>query len=418
MCFRICHVNRSSYNGYAQARDDEDSAANRKRAEDEQYKEKMRQIMKKLSYVPGERTFRTFLWRLFDLNLGRKRISRLMKEMGLHANTPRKDAYKGQAKHDHLCTAPDNLVSQNFRIAPRRILCTDITYLYYGPMRSLLYLCVFKDAYTKEILGWSLQPNMTTGLIREAYDRMMKKHGTELKSAPQVIIQSDQGSQFLSTDFSQLLEDESFLQSVSARANSQDNAPVESFFGRMKTVLLDMMKLCRTAADAQRMTDGYINAYNDEHYQYNLAGLTPHEFYLYTMTGIYPCDSYYGVRATALHSLDSIVRSDIRREEERERKARDRYAERSRVSRLLKKDPVTMTIDDQNILRKWIARYAEKRDQLSQEVCRLTDVLVQAIKAQEYLQAKSEEERRQYISPKAWQTDPHLSYIYDMGGLF
>lgn len=378
----------------------------------------MRTIAKMLGYIPGERGFRTFLWRDHGISLGRKRIRRLMKEMGFHANRPKKDAYKGQAKHDHPCTAPDNLVSQNFRISPRSIICTDITYLYYGEQRTLLYLCIFKDAYTKEILGWSVSTDMTTKLIRQAYTQMMEKHGTELKKNPKVIIQSDQGSQFLSVTFRKLLEDESFLHSVSARANSQDNAPAESYFSRLKTVLIDMMKLCRTSEDAIGIINGYINAYNNEHYQYNLAGLTPHEFYLYTMTGIYPCDNYYGKKATELRTLESIVNSDLERAEKRAEKARDQYRERSRASQLLKKDPIRITIADQLLLRMWINRYTKKRDELDSRITELEEVLKKAQEAQKYFESMTEQERMAYCTPGMWQKDIKLNYIYSMGGLF
>jgi hypothetical protein len=73
-----------------------------------------------------------------------------MGEMNIFACVRKKDAYKGAAKHDHPCVAPDNLVNQNFRVKPRHIICTDVTYLSYGWSSVLIYLCIFKDAYTKE----------------------------------------------------------------------------------------------------------------------------------------------------------------------------------------------------------------------------------------------------------------------------
>ena len=60
--------------------------------------------------IPGYRTFSVFLGRLFDVKAGHKKIARLMKEMNLKATIRKKDAYKGAARHDHPCTAPDNLV--------------------------------------------------------------------------------------------------------------------------------------------------------------------------------------------------------------------------------------------------------------------------------------------------------------------
>ena len=62
---------------------------------------------------------------------------------------------------------------------------------------------------------------------------------------------------------------------------------MESFFGRLKCELLDLVALCPDASTVSRMISGYIDAYNHRHYQYALAGLTPSEYYTYVTTGIY-----------------------------------------------------------------------------------------------------------------------------------
>lgn len=413
----MCGVSRSSFEQRKKAKAEEEKKQAEKKEYEDSLKELLRKIMKAIHYVPGERSFKTFLWRDYGINIGRKLIRRLMREMNIHANVPKKDAYKGMAKHDHPCTAPDNLVNQNFRIAPRKIICTDITYLYFGLLRTNAYLCVFRDAYTKEILGWSLRSLMTTELIKEAYERMMAKHGRELRN-PDVIIHSDQGSQYLSTTFKKILEDDQFLQSVSARGNSQDNAPVESFFSRMKTAVLDLIALCKNIEQADQLIDGYINKYNNSIYQYDLAGLTPHEFYLYCKTGIYPCDNYYGVKATLLRSLESIVRGKLAVAEKKARQMREIYQERSRAAQLLKKDPLMITIEDQKLLIRVISRYTKHRDKMTEEITRLTEVLEKATAAQKYFEGMSEEERQSFRNTSSWQKDSHLQYIYDMGGLF
>ena len=414
---RMCKASRSSFQQRKKSRLKEEERQVEKKKADDDLKEVIRKITKKLGYVPGERGFKVFLWRDFNINAVRKLIRRLMDEMHIYASTPKKDAYKGMAKHDHPCTAPSNLVNQNFRIAPRKIICTDITYLYFGKLRTTIYLCVFRDAYTKEILGWALKNLMTTALIKEAYDKMMDKHGKELKN-PSVIIHSDQGSQYLSTTFKQILEDDGFLQSVSARGNSQDNAPVESFFSRMKTAVLDLVALCRNFEQAEHLIEGYVNSYNNEIYQLDLAGLTPHEFYLYCSTGIYPCDNYFGVKATELRSLNSIIRQKLAKAEEKAQKMKEIYQEHSRAAQLLKKDPLDITIEDQKLLVRVIARYTKHRDKMNEEIERLTDVLEQATKAQTYFTGMTSEQREDYRNTASWQSDPHLQYIYGMGGLF
>ena len=382
-------------------------------------KECMRRIIKKISFVPGERVFKSFLWREYECNVGRKLIRKLMAEMNLVAATPKKDAYKGKAKHDHPCTAPENLVNQNFRVEPRHIICTDITYLYFGILRTTIYLCVFRDAFTKEILGWSVKRQMTTDLIKAAYKMMMTKHGNELRGKnTSVLVHSDQGSQYLSFTFKKLLENDGFLQSVSARGNSQDNAACEAFFSRLKTMVLDPVSLCRSLDQAEKMLDGCINQYNNEIYELDLAGLTPHEFYLYCVTGVYPCEDYFGVKATELDSLESIVQRNLKRQEEQAEKRREQSQERNRAAQLLKKDPVQITIEDQLLLERVIRRYKKHRDKIDDEIKQLEEVLSQAKSAQKFLSAMPEEERRKYGTPQAWQTEPHLNYIYGMAGLF
>ena len=124
---------------------------------DKKIKEKMIEVIKKLGHVPGTRTFRSELWRGHDTVVSRKRLRRLMQEMNLVATMPRKDAYKGQATHDHPCCALRNMVNQNFGERPRQVILSDITYLYHGRNRNLFYLCTFIDAYTREVLGWACQ---------------------------------------------------------------------------------------------------------------------------------------------------------------------------------------------------------------------------------------------------------------------
>ena len=111
----------------------------------------------------------------------------------------------------------------------RNVILTDITYLYTNEYQKVIYLCMFYDCFTKEALGWSVRKDMTTAIAQEAYDRMMESHGDELRGT-KVLIHSDQGSQYTSTTFKQLLSDEGFLQSMSERGNSQNNAPIESFW--------------------------------------------------------------------------------------------------------------------------------------------------------------------------------------------
>lgn len=98
-------VSRSGYYNWLATYEDRDGTRKQKEIEENQFKEKMRLIIRKLGFIPGKRTFRTHLWRDYGLVVNVKKIRRLMTAMNLVANRPKKDAYKGQATHYHECAS-------------------------------------------------------------------------------------------------------------------------------------------------------------------------------------------------------------------------------------------------------------------------------------------------------------------------
>ena len=217
-CLKIFGVSKSGYYAWKKKKAEKPEKEEEKKKELAQVMNRFREIVKKLGFVPGKRTFRTYMFRDYSFNISVKRCARIMQMMNLVANRPKKDAYKGQATHGHRCAAPGNKVKQEFYIGPRKVVLTDISYFYYGEYRSVIYHCSFRDAYTREILGWATSTRMTTDLVKEAYDLMMEKHGKELKGM-ECYIHSDQGSQYLSTTFKEILSNDGFIQSVSRRGN-------------------------------------------------------------------------------------------------------------------------------------------------------------------------------------------------------
>lgn len=386
--------------------------------EDNEIKECMRQICKKLGYVPGKRGFRTYLWRDHNKNVSIKRCRRLMREMNLIAKKSKKDAYKHQATHNHECDCPPNPVNQNFYLGVRQVALTDITYLYYGKSRTTFYLCVFKDAYTKEILGRAASTHMDVNLVKEAYHDMMKQHKDELKKNTKVYIHSDQGSQYLSTDFKQLLSDDGFIQSVSGRGNSQDNAPMESFFGRLKTAILDLVARCPDFETAQRLVYGYIDSYNNEQYQYNLAGLTPSEFYAYMTSGIYPCDSYYGVKATEMMTISELVYTRLELKKKQAEKKRKAYAEKNEERNHLHKSPVQIVARDQRLIRHEIHSWESQKELSENKIKHFKEIYEESKKAVHFLSLAPKDILEKLMDPQEWKKYPELHYVTLMKEMF
>lgn len=100
------------------------------------------------------------------------------------------------------------------------------------------------------------------------------------------LIYSDQGSHYTSYAFSDILKNNNLRQSMSRKANCWDNAPQESFFGHMKDEI-DIHN-CFTHEEICEIVEDWIDYYNNERYQWDLAKLSPSAFYKYTITGKYP----------------------------------------------------------------------------------------------------------------------------------
>lgn len=206
------------------------------------------------------------------------------------------------------------------------------------------------------------------------------------------------------------------MQSVSARGNSQDNAPMESFFGRLKTAILDMVALSIDFASARQLTEGYLNAYNSEYYQYDLAGLTPEEFYQYATTGIYPLDSYFGVPASAMMTGGDLHK--VRRRYADEEAAKRRKASAKKREERRKIDPEGTVKRDQRKLKTIIECWNNKKDVAATQISRMQLLLELAEQALLFIRELTAEQKDELKDPLVWRNYEELSYVFAMNELF
>lgn len=214
-----------------------------------------------------------------------KKIRRLMKKYHLVCNIRKANPYRRMAKALQSSNTADYLVHRDFIQAPRMIILTDITYLFYGKDRKKAYLSVMKDCFTNEILAYVVSESLETDFVLETVKQLIEKHGNTLKTN-KTIINSDQGIQYTTILFQRLLKDSELRQSMSRRGNCWDNAPQESFFGHMKDEI-DITN-CNAYKDLVAVIDDYMDYYNNERYQWDLSKLSPTEYYQYWLTGDYP----------------------------------------------------------------------------------------------------------------------------------
>ena len=214
-----------------------------------------------------------------------KKIRRLMKKYGLICEIRKANPYRRMARAIKTNNVADNLVKRQFEeYGPRRILLTDITYIPFNG--EFCYLSTIIDAFTKQILSYVLSESLEVDFVLETVNIMIERHGVALST--ETIIHSDQGCHYTSCSFIQLVKDKGLRQSMSRRGNCWDNAPQESFFGRMKDHIKSKLKNCTTFEAVKGIIDDWMDYYNNDRYQWRLAKLSPNEYYEYVTSGVYP----------------------------------------------------------------------------------------------------------------------------------
>lgn len=212
-----------------------------------------------------------------------KKIRRLMDKYGLFCPIRKANPYRRMAKALKTSNVAGNLLNREFEAhGARKVLLTDITYVpYHG---TFCYLSTILDAFTKQVLAYRVSESLEIDFVLETVHSLVREHGISLSA--ETLIHSDQGCHYTSCQFIQIVRDAQLRQSMSRKANCWDNAPQESFFGHMK----DEVDLSgsKDYPDAKAVIDDWIDYYNNDRYQWQLARLSPNEYYTYIMTGDYP----------------------------------------------------------------------------------------------------------------------------------
>lgn len=279
---QMCNVSRSGYYRWIKAEE------TRKRKE-EKDREDFDLILKAYMHRGYDKGAKGIHMQLLHMDppvvMNEKKIRRLMKKFNLNCPIRKANPYRRMAKALKTSNYSDNLVNREFeKHGPRAILLTDITYLQYNG--TFAYLSTILDAYTKQILSYVLSESLKVDFVLDTINQLVEKHGIDFNA--ETIVHSDQGCHYTSYSFIQILKDNGLRQSMSRRGNCWDNAPQESFYGHMKDEIGKKLLYCESFKDVKELIDDWIDYYNNERYQWQLAKLSPNEFYEYITTGVYP----------------------------------------------------------------------------------------------------------------------------------
>lgn len=231
---------------------------------------------------------RSIHMRLLHLNpcvqMNVKKIRRLMKQYKLKCPIRKANPYRRMAAALKGSTIAPNLLNRQFRaFGARKVLLTDITYLFYGGHKRC-YLSVIMDAYTKQVLSYVVSESLEEDFVLETVNLLIERYGISMTA--ETLINSDQGCHYTSKQFIEIIKNANLRQSMSRKANCWDNAPQECFFGHMKDEL-DISQ-CTRFDQVRTVISDWMDYYNKDRYQWILAKLSPDEFYKYSQTGIYP----------------------------------------------------------------------------------------------------------------------------------
>jgi putative transposase len=201
----------------------------------------------------------------------RRRIARLMRAAQLNATPARRRPHTTQSdgQQHSVC----NVLARDFTAdAPNRKWLVDITGVWTD--EGWLYLAGVLDLFSRRLVGWAMDEHMPDELTQEALEMAILQR----RPPDQLLHHADQGSQYTSDEYQALLAKHRMLASFSGVGCCYDNAPMESFWGTLKTELVYRAHY-RTRAEAKNAIFAYIEGwYNRQRRHSTLGYLSPEQF--------------------------------------------------------------------------------------------------------------------------------------------
>jgi putative transposase len=169
--------------------------------------------------------------RKLGLMCSKNRVARLMRAAGLKAKQTRR--YRSTTKRNKADRAAPNILKRDFSAdAPNRKWVADITYI--ATQEGWLYVAAIMDLFSRRIVGWAMSSRMTNDLTLRALDMAIRR----CRPGAGLIHHSDQGSQYTDSEYQAALAAHGLVASMNGVGTWYDNAPMESFFGTLKSELV------------------------------------------------------------------------------------------------------------------------------------------------------------------------------------
>jgi putative transposase len=206
-----------------------------------------------------------------------KRVARLMRSMGLEAVHPKPKTSMPNKKHVYPYLLRGVDIDR-----PDHVWCADITYI--RMLRGFVYLVAIMDWFSRYVLAWQLSITMEKQFCLDALDEAL------VCTSP-MIFNSDQGSQFTSSEFTGRLEHRGVAVSMDGRGRVFDNIFIERLWRTLKYEEVYLHSY-ETVTEARSNLSRYFGFYNKQRIHSSLGNLTPYEVYFKEQEGSHhPLDS-------------------------------------------------------------------------------------------------------------------------------
>ncbi|WP_230552858.1 IS3 family transposase [Teredinibacter turnerae] len=262
MC-RLYGVSRHGYNSWRRR------GESRRKREDSEIYSLINRIFQKHQGCYGSPKITQEL-RKQGVNVGQKRVARLMQEHGLKAVKAR--MYRTKAYQHVFQKASPNRIKDFTPTGINQLWVADVTYIRM-PDESWQYLSVIMDRYSRRIISWSLGENRTAELTSNTLARAMRNR----KGAKNVILHSDKGIEYIATSFRRKLHHYGMQQSMNGVKQMNDNAHIESFFQDFKTERIKR-KAFNTVDELRGIISEYMRYYNHERSHSVIGYISPAKF--------------------------------------------------------------------------------------------------------------------------------------------
>jgi len=198
-----------------------------------------------------------------QINVGCKRVARLMRAAGLRGVTPKR--FVTTTVRDESQGPTADLVDRQFEAAgPNRLWVADITYI--PTWSGFLYLAIVLDVWSRKVVGWAMATHLRTELVLEALNTAFSQ-----RRPTQVVHHSDHGCQYTSYAFGKRCREMNVMPSMGSVGDAFDNAMAESFFATLEKELLNRRRF-KSQAEAKLAVFEWIEGWYNPHRRHSSLG--------------------------------------------------------------------------------------------------------------------------------------------------